>query len=85
MQKTPAKTMQSISFIDDFCVHLFRYYSPFYSFPLQCKAGPWKVGIKREGLSEATTHFFLCYFFNDLLLLNFSHFHFKKNEKMIIM
>lgn len=53
MQKTPAKTMQSISFIDDFCVHLFRYYSPFYSFPLQCKAGQWKVGLKRESLSEA--------------------------------
>lgn len=29
--------------------------------------------------------FLKCYFFNDLLLLNFSHFHFKKNEKMIIL
>lgn len=38
-------------------------------------------GLKREVYLKLLLIFFKCYFFNDLLLLNFSHFHFKKKKR----
>lgn len=63
MQKTPAKTMQSITFIDDFLCPSFQILLSFLLFSTamqsrsveSCSNYP---GLKRESLSEATTHFF---------------------------